>query len=403
MTEDKIMQINVKALAEKYEDELIETRRLIHQNPELSNEEVETTKLIRSKLEEYGVEIAEIGMKTGVVGVLRSGKPGKTIALRADIDALRMSEETGLSFASKHTGKCHSCGHDIHTAILIYCAKILSEIKDKLTGNVMFLFQPAEESGSGAQQLVACRFWEVLQPDVFVGLHTAPDRLVGSIAVKAGAANASADGFHIRIVGHGGHGAHPEKCIDPIMIACSVVTQLQTIVSREIHPIHPAVLTIGKIQGGTAGNVIADHVDIEGTLRTLDNESRQQSKTAIERIAKLTAEALRGSAEVTWKSEGLPVKVHDRQIIDGITASASKIIGSENIYRKDFASLGSEDFGVLFPKYGPGAQFGLGTQDPADPRTAIGLHNARNIFDERCLPIGLAILLQYTLDFLQDE
>ena len=395
--------MDTAALVKKYNDEVVELRRLIHQNPELSNEEFETTKLIRRKLQEYGIEIAEIGMKTGVVGVLRGGKPGKTVAIREDIDALRMPEETGLPFASKVDGKCHSCGHDIHTAVLLGCAKVLAEIKEELCGNVLFLFQPAEENGTGANQLVDCRFWEVLQPDVFVGLHTAPAVPAGAISVKYGVTGASSDIFTIRVTGHGGHGAHPENCIDPIVIASSIVLQLQTVVARELHPIQPAVLTVGTIHGGTASNVIADVVEISGTLRTLDNDTRQQAKDAMARIAKLTAESLRGSAEVIWAGAGMPVQINDNAVVDAVIESAAKIVGKENIRVLEHASLGSEDFSVLYPKYAPGAQYNIGTQDPNDPNTALGIHNARNVFDERCLPVGVATLVQFTRDYLQEK
>ena len=386
-------------LVKAQEQEMIQMRRHIHQNPELSNQEFQTTKLIQEKLTEYGVEIADIGLKTGVVGVLKGRFPGKTLAIREDIDALPMKELTGLPFASASDGVCHSCGHDIHTTVLLYTAKILSALKDELHGNVMFLFQPAEENGSGAKQLIDCGFDKVLKPDAFVGLHVAPKLNAGCIGLKDGAASASSDMFQIRVTGKGGHGAHPENCVDPIMISAYILTQLQTIVSRENHPIHPAVLTVGSIHGGQANNVIPDYVDMGGTLRSLEPESRQAMQEAIDRITVSCAEAMRGKAEVTW-NKGMPPLVNDTPIVDGIRAAAQKLLPADAIKTIADPSLGSEDFSYLFPAYGPGAQFSLGCGNDSDPNTRHGLHNSKNVFDEGCLAVGTAVLVQYARDFL---
>ena len=386
-------------LVKAQEQEMIQMRRHIHQNPELSNQEFQTTKLIQEKLTEYGVEIADIGLKTGVVGVLKGRFPGKTLAIREDIDALPMKELTGLPFASASDGVCHSCGHDIHTTVLLYTAKILSALKDELHGNVMFLFQPAEENGSGAKQLIDCGFDKVLKPDAFVGLHVAPKLNAGCIGLKDGAASASSDMFQIRVTGKGGHGAHPENCVDPIMISAYILTQLQAIVSRENHPIHPAVLTVGSIHGGQANNVIPDYVDMGGTLRSLEPESRQAMQEAIDRITLSCAEAMRGKAEVTW-NKGMPPLVNDTPIVDGIRAAAQKLLPADAIKTIADPSLGSEDFSYLFPAYGPGAQFSLGCGNDSDPNTRHGLHNSKNVFDEGCLAVGTAVLVQYARDFL---
>ena len=386
-------------LVKAQEQEMIQMRRHIHQNPELSNQEFQTTKLIQEKLIEYGVEIADIGLKTGVVGVLKGRFPGKTLAIREDIDALPMKELTGLPFASASDGVCHSCGHDIHTTVLLYTAKILSALKDELHGNVMFLFQPAEENGSGAKQLIDCGFDKVLKPDAFVGLHVAPKLNAGCIGLKDGPASASSDMFQIRVTGKGGHGAHPENCVDPIIISAYILTQLQTIVSRENHPIHPAVLTVGSIHGGQANNVIPDYVEMGGTLRSLEPESRQAMQEAIDRITVSCAETMRGKAEVSW-NKGMPPLVNDTPIVDGIRAAAQKLLPAGAIKTIADPSLGSEDFSYLFPAYGPGAQFSLGCGNDSDPNTRHGLHNSKNVFDEGCLAVGTAVLVQYARDFL---
>ena len=385
-------------LVEKYVDEMVATRRHLHENPETSNNEFKTTEFIKEKLNEYGIEIAEIGLKTGVVGILRGGKPGKTIAIREDIDALPMPELTDLPFASKVENVCHSCGHDIHTTVGLYTAKILSEIKDELCGNVMFLFQPAEENGSGAKQMCDCKFDEVLKPDVFTGLHVAPALTVGTIGMKKGPAGASSDVYYIKVSGKGGHGAHPENCIDPIAISAYVLTQLQTVISRENHPVYPAVLTVGSIHAGSAPNIIPDYVEMSGTLRSLEPNSRKAMQEAIDRIVKSCCEAMRGHGEVTWH-KGMPPLVNSDEVVDQIHAAAEKVIGAENIKAIANPSLGSEDFSYMFPAIAPGCQFSLGTGND-DPDTRHGLHNAKTKFDEGCLPVGVAVLVQQVRDFL---
>lgn len=387
-------------LVGKYEQEMIETRRHIHQNPEISHQEFETTKLIRERLTEYGIEIAEIGLRTGAVGVLRGGRPGKTVAIREDIDALPMPELTGLPFASQNENVCHSCGHDMHTAILLCCAKALSEIKDELAGNVLFLFQPAEETGSGAKELVDCDFTKVLKPDVFIGLHTGPAIPAGDIGVKKGPAGGSSDSFKITVTGKGGHGAHPENCIDPIAAACYMVTQLQTVISRENHPVYPAVMTIGSIHGGKAANVVPDSVVLEGTLRSLNEDSRKTMQRAIDRIVALSCEAMRASGTVEW-NYGMPPLVNSDEVVDAIEAAAEKVLGPGHVRHAANPSLGSEDFSYLFPKYAPGAQFSMGTGNDGNPDTRHGLHNSRNVFDESGMKAGAAVLVQFTRDFLK--
>ena len=387
-------------LVRKYTDEMVSIRRHIHENPELSNREYKTTDLIREKLTEYGVEIAEIGLKTGAVGVIRGGKPGKTVAIREDIDALPMAELTGLPFASKTENVCHSCGHDIHTTVLLYCAKVLSEIREELCGNVLLLFQPAEEGGNGAKQMVECKFYEFLKPDVFIGLHVSPDFPAGTIGLKKGPANASCDVFRIKVSGKGGHGAHPENCIDPIAISAYVLTQLQTVISRENHPVYPAVMTIGSIHAGSAPNIIPDYVEMSGTLRSLNPESRQTMQDAIDRIVKSCCEAMRGHGEVDW-DKGMPPLVNSDDVIDRVAAAADQVLGAGHAIAVANPSLGSEDFSFMFPAIAPGAQFRLGTANDADPNTKHGIHNSKNVFDEESIPTGAAVLVQFTRDFLK--
>ncbi|MBQ5437080.1 MAG: amidohydrolase [Firmicutes bacterium] len=387
-------------LAEKYKDEMIRTRRTIHMNPELSNREFETTALIKEKMAEFGIETVDIGMNTGVIGIIRGGKPGKTIGIREDIDALPMPEETGLPFSSKNEGVCHSCGHDIHTTTLIYVGKILNEIKDELCGNVMLIFQPAEEGGGGASQMEAHKYYEVMRPDMYIGLHVSPAIPVGSIGVKYGASGGSADTFNITVTGVGGHGAHPENFVSPVTIAAYLITQMETILARENDPRKPAVLTVGSIHGGTKGNIVPDQVVMQGTMRTLDAQLRTDMKAALKRIVEGCCATMRGKGVLEWESDGVPVLYNDETVTQCIYDAAAKVIGEDHIVIGKQPSMGSEDFSVFFD-YGPGAQFSLGTQTPGKPETAYGIHNARNVFDEDCLPVGVAVIVQAARDFLK--
>ena len=381
-------------------DEMIENRRHIHQHPELANTEFETTKFVEEKLREYGnIEIADIGMKTGVVALLRGAKPGRTIAIREDMDALPMTEATGLPFASENPGVCHACGHDMHTAILLAAAKVLSGIKDELCGNVLFLFQPAEEGGGGAQQLVDREFYKVAKPDLFIGCHVGPRSPVGQISLIRGAASASSDKFTITVKGKGGHGAHPEVFVDPIVASAYIITALQTVLSRENHPMTPAVMSIGSIHAGKANNVIPEECVMIGTLRNLDPDARENNKKAMERIADETAKAFRCTATLEWAGAGAPVRMHGDEAVDLVYEAAKDVIGVENINWSPNPSMGSEDFGVLFPRFAPGMQFGLGSRTD-DERTCIGAHNPRNIFDEGCLPVGLAVIVEAVRKYL---
>lgn len=253
--------MDTNTLVEKYEQEMIGVRRTIHQHPELSNKEFETTKRIEKFLRDCGIEVLEVGMKTGCIGLLKGGKPGKVVGLREDIDALPIVEQTGLPFASCEEGVMHACGHDIHQTVLMYTAKALSEIKDELAGDVLFIFQPAEEALYGALETLATKFYEKVHPDVLLGLHCSPEWDAGTIGVIKGPANASSDFLTVTVTGKAGHGAHPENFVDPIMISGYLLAELQTVVSRVNRPVFPAVLTFGSIHGGKAGNVVPEKVE----------------------------------------------------------------------------------------------------------------------------------------------
>ncbi|MGP2526910.1 M20 metallopeptidase family protein [Acidaminococcus sp. LBK-2] len=391
--------MDTNSLVEKYVGDMVALRREIHAHPELSNQEFETTKRIEAFLKDCGIEILDVGMKTGCIALLRGGKPGKTVGLREDIDALPIVEQTGLPFASQCDGVMHACGHDIHQTVLLYTAKCLSEVREELHGNVLFIFQPAEEALYGALDTLATKFYEKYPPDVLTGLHCSPEWDAGTIGLIKGPANASSDFLYITVHGKAGHGAHPENFVDPIMISGYLLAELQTVVSRVNRPVYPAVLTFGSIHGGKAGNVVPEKVEIVGTLRSLEPGSRKLMHEEINRIVEHGAAAFRGKGEVKW-ADGMPPLVNDPAVIDGIAQAAAETIGKENIRQIPYPSTGSDDFSWMFPKLCPGCQFRLGTGNPEEPNSRLGLHNPKNIFDEKALPTGVKVLTQFTRDYL---
>ena len=264
--------------------------------------------------------------ETGCIAVLKGGHPGKTVGLREDIDALPIVEQTGLPFASENEGVMHACGHDIHQTVLMYTAKCLSEIREELYGDVLFIFQPAEEALYGALDTMATKFYEKCHPDVLAGLHCSPEWDAGTIGVIKGPANASSDFLYITVYGKAGHGAHPENFVDPIMISGYLLAELQTVVSRVNRPVYPAVLTFGSIHGGKAGNVVPEKVEMVGTLRSLDPGSRKLMHEEINRIVEHGAAAFRGKGEVKW-ADGMPPLINDAKVIDAIEKAAAETIG----------------------------------------------------------------------------
>lgn len=390
---------NVNELVQAYAPHAVELRRELHQNPELGYQEFQTTELIRRELTAYGIEIQEIsGVKTGLTAVIRGGKPGKTVGLREDIDALPVMEDTGLACASSN-GSAHACGHDIHCSALLLTARVLQDMREELAGNVRLIFQPAEEVGTGAKTLIAAGLME-LEPkcDCVVGFHCSPEIDAGTIGLIKGPANASTDMVNITVVGKGGHGAHPYRCVDPIVTSAYMLTQLQTILSRENPAVQPAVLTFGTIQGGTANNVIPTEVTMGGTLRAFNEEGRHKMWDAIRRVATHSCQAMRAEAKVEIV-EGSPCLINHAEVIDGLRDAAKATLGEARIYAIPTPSPGSDDF-ALFSQMMPSAQFRMGTGTD-DPQTRIGLHNPRNIFSEEAISAAAAVMAQYTANYLK--
>ncbi|MEK4664554.1 amidohydrolase [Priestia sp. FSL H7-0729] len=379
--------------AEAFAERLITIRRHLHRNPELSGEEKETTAAIRSWLEEEGVRIAdEYVLRTGLVAEVGQGD-GPVVALRADIDALPIREETKLEFASQVDGKMHACGHDAHTAILIGAARLLKQRESTLPGKVRLLFQPSEEKATGARQVIQSGALSDVRA-VF-GLHNKPDLQVGTVGIREGALMAAADGFVVKVEGVGTHAAVPEAGIDPIVVAAHIVTALQAIVSRNVGAQESAVISVTKLHSGTAWNVIPDEAILDGTVRTFDEKVRARIRERFNQVVAGVAAAYGTRATVRW-IQGPPAVVNDASLASAAEQVASEI-GLNSV--RPLPSPAGEDFS-FYQKEVPGLFLFLGTSGPNE------WHHPGFDVDERALPLGaylLAALAEQALHNVQSH
>lgn len=390
------MSNTIKELAAELEPKIIKIRREIHKNPELALQEFETSKLVAKTLRELGIEVTEGIDKTGVVGLLRGKTKGKTIAIRADMDALPIQEQTDYEFKSIKPNVMHACGHDAHTAILLGAASILSKIKDSINGNVKFIFQPSEENIlGGAAEMIKEGVLENPKVYAVIGLHVNPRLPAGNIGYRKGAVNSAPAGFEIEIIGKGGHGSSPHEAIDPIIIAAQVLQALQTVSSQKVDPRETFVLTVGTINGGSAANVIADKVKLTGTIRYFNTDIIDEVKDIIENLVNHITAANGASYKFKFSSGGKPV-VNDDEIVDIVKKAGIEIAGEKNVVLAK-QSLGSEDFSE-FSVLLPSAFVNLG----------VGFSNEKNYpnhspkfhIDESSLPVGAALLANSAIKFL---
>ena len=382
-------------------EEIRSLRHQLHRCPELGHQETETTRRIRAFLEGCdGIEILEHPFPTGLAARIRGGHPGKLLALREDIDALPIVEKTGLPFASLVPGLCHACGHDVHTAALLGCAQLLSRRRAELYGDVLLIFQPGEETFDGAASMLKDGLYRDGVPDAVVGFHCAPDLPLGSMSLRDGISNASCDSIRLEITGRGGHGAHPELCVDPVVLSAGLLMELQTLISRSNNPTDPAVLTFGEIHGGTAPNIIPNTVTLRGTLRTLDNGVRRRHLDAIQRLSAGFCQTFGGRCDATVEVE-VPPLVNHPDICRQLRAAGEAVLGAGRVQAGLAPSMGSDDFSCLLEACGGrGAQFQLGTALENLPQSGLGLHVAENIFPDEALVPGMAVLTRFALDYL---
>ncbi len=370
---------------EEYRDWMLQVRRRLHRFPETGDEEYETTEYIEGLLSEMGIETFR-PLQTGVLGVLKgNGQGGKCIALRADIDALPVQEETDLPFKSERAGFMHACGHDMHMAALLCAARILSDMRASLTGTVKFFFQPAEETDGGAERMIKAGCLENPRVDHVLGYHVAPEYPAGTIAVRYGYTHASSDMFDITVRGVKSHGAYPDEGVDAIVAASQIVTAVQSIVSRNVLSTDPCVITVGKFHAGTAGNVIADRAELSGTMRTTTADTREKAMRRLREVSEGVAAAMGAEASVSYRP-GYIAQRNDDAIMDAVVETARECIGEENIFNKKDPSMGVEDF-AFYSRERPSAFFFVGTgfQD----RVNYGIHHGKFEADESALDVAV--------------
>ena len=379
-------------------DYVIALRRHLHANPELAFEEHQTAKCIADALRELNLEVTEQIATTGLKAVLTGSHPGKTILIRADMDALPITEPQTKPYSSKTPGIMHACGHDGHVAMALGAARLLSQHKAHLKGNVVFAFQPAEETTGGADLMIQQGVLQNPTVDAAIGIHLANTLRVGQIAAQSGPITASTDGFILTITGKGGHAARPHLGVDPIAVAFQIGPALHMLMTRERSPAQPAVLTVGAIHGGTAGNVIADQVELRGTLRTYDPQLRTHLKSRMQELVTGIASAMRAQAQLDWDPGSYPPTVNDPQIVDLVRQAAAEVVGADGIVEHE-ASLGGDDM-AYFCAAVPGCYMRVGSANPEKGLDAPH-HSARFDFDEDALPIGVQMLVRTTQLFLE--
>lgn len=382
-------------MAKDIEKELIDIRRDLHMNPELDFDLPKTTDKVKAFLEKEGIEYYETS-KNGICGIIR-GNGDKTIGIRADMDALPMEDKKSCEYSSKIKGKMHACGHDIHTTVLLGVAKLLNAMKKDLKGNIKLLFEPAEETTGGAVHMIEENVLENPRVDAIIGLHVEPNIQVGKIGIKRDVVNAASNPFNLKIIGKGGHGAYPHSNIDPIVMSANVITALQNIVSREIPPTDPAVITIGSIHGGTAQNIIPDEVEIAGIMRTMTSEHREYVKRRLVEVVEGITKAMRGSCEINIE-ESYPCLYNDDSIVDILENSAKNVIQKENIIKLQKPTMGVESF-AYFSLKRPSAFYYLGTRNE-EKGIIHPLHS--NLFDadEKCIAVGVAIQCETAVRYI---
>jgi len=406
---DRAIQNLIAQKAEQSTDKIISIRRHIHMYPELSNREYRTSEFIAQTLEQLGLEVKRGVAKTGVVGLLRGEKSGLTVGIRADMDALPIQEVNDIPYSSKNPGVMHACGHDVHMAVALGTAEVLSEMRDKLKGNVKFIFQPAEEGApdgeeGGASLMIKEGVLENPEVSAIFGLHIFPDLKVGTIGYNLATTMASVDKFEVIIKGKRSHGAYPWESIDPVVTASQIILGWQTIISRQIDIRNPAVLTVGIFEiYGEPGrfNIIPEQVRLIGTVRSLSDETRKQVEEKMRKISQNIAKA--NDAEITLFKyvRSTPVVVNNPELVQKTLPTIKEVVGSENVISV-IPSMGGEDFEFFMEKI-PGFFFRLGIRNEEKGITPSALHTADLMVDEDAIIIGVKVMANILVDYLERE
>jgi amidohydrolase len=403
MAVDTKTALKIDQEIEKHKAEIIKIRRFIHMNPELSNREYETSKLVSAKLDSLGLEVKTGVARTGVVALLRGGQPGPTVAIRADMDALPIQETTNVPFKSLNPGVMHACGHDVHTSIALGVAMVLNNIKDKIKGNVKFIFQPAEEGApqdeeGGAALMIKEGVLDDPAVGAIFGLHVWPEN-VGQVYFSTGDIMAGSDLFEITIKGKSAHGARPHEGIDAIVLAAQIITTLQSVVSRSIDPADPAVLTIGKIEGGTRSNIIAERVTMEGTVRALSETNRKKIPQIMESVVKSITQSFGATSTFDYR-QTLPSVYNHPEFGQTMLPTLIGVLGKDNVLPLR-PQMVAEDFSFYGQKI-PGFFFFLGVKSPSQT-TPAALHSPNFNPDERSIPLGIKLMCHLLLDSLDKQ
>ncbi|MCG8467092.1 MAG: amidohydrolase [Gemmatimonadetes bacterium] len=400
----------VDAAVDRFVDQIVEMRHHIHQYPELGNREFETAAMVAEHLRALGFdEVTTDVAHTGVVGILRGGLPGDVVAVRADMDALPVTEDTPYSFASKvrteylgqEVGVMHACGHDIHTAVQLGVASVLASMRDEIPGTVKFIFQPAEEGPppgeeGGADLMVREGVMEGPRPSAIFGLHTFAEMEVGTLGYSPGPALAAVDHFKIRIVGRQAHGAAPHLSVDPVVMASQAVVALQTIRARNLPPLEPSVVTVGIMRGGTRFNIIPDEMWLEGTVRTYNPDVRDAVERRMGEILDGITRAGGGSYELDY-DRGTPATINDLDLTAQMAPTLAKVVGEENVVVLE-PTMGGEDF-AYFANEVPGFFYRLGMVKPGT--VSGGHHTPTFAADDASIPIGMRAMSNLLLDYLK--
>ncbi|NLY77715.1 MAG: amidohydrolase [Tissierellia bacterium] len=391
--------MDIKERIEDIFHELVEIRRDFHMHPELSLQEYRTSEKISEYLNSWGIEHVKGIAGTGVMAIIRGKREGRTVAARADMDALPILEKNNLPFKSRKEGVMHACGHDIHIAIHLGVAKIIKDMEDQLEGNVKIFFQPAEETVGGAKMMIDEGCLKDPDVDYILALHLDASLEVGHVRLKYGKLNAASSEVYIRIKGKSGHAAYPESTVDSIVVAAYVITALQTLVSRNISPVNSLVLTLGQISGGTKNNVIAGEVNLSGTLRTLDSETQDFAKRRIREIVENTARGFGAEATIEFV-DGYPEVVNNEEVVDVLRKTAERLFGKSRVKFKEHPSMGADDF-AFFCKETKAAYYNIGCANRGKGWTAP-LHSEHFIADEDCIKVGVLLQVETLLELLKN-
>ncbi|UCG81606.1 MAG: amidohydrolase [Desulfobacterales bacterium] len=384
---------DIKKLVKQHKDLIINTRRELHRIPEPAYTEEKTSAYVAEYLRKEDLKVQTGIARTGVMALMRLAGPGRTLIIRSDMDALPISEETGLPFASTHKGAMHACGHDGHMAMVLGAATILNKVKDKLNGNIKFLFQPAEEGPGGAKPMIEAGVMNNPQVDHSIGCHVWPAIPEGTIGVKAGRLMAAMDRFDIKIVGKGGHGAMPHLCIDALEVGTQVANALQRIASRQMNPLKPTVVTIGSFHSGTTFNVIPGEAQLCGTTRTFDRDIWNSWPERIEKIVRGVCQSMGADYELKY-TQGYPPLLNDESMAEVVGRCAGDVVGKERVIEPE-PTMGGEDM-AFYLERSKGCFFflGVGRQGCAP------LHNAKFDLNEKVLLIGAETYCRVAFELL---